>query len=93
MARVGPHFQIFLHRHVQKDASAFGHLGKPEFNHFVGRHFRQLPAEKRDAARARQQAGDGVQRRGLAGAVGADQRDGLALKDFEGNALDGVVPP
>ena len=37
-----------------------------------------------------EQAGDGVQRGGLAGAVGADEGDDLPLIDLEGDALDGV---
>ena len=36
------------------------------------------------------QAGDGAQDRGLAGAVGADQRDGLALVDVERHALQRI---
>ena len=37
-----------------------------------------------------EQAGNGVQSGGLAGAVGTDQRDDLALVDLEGNALNSV---
>ena len=36
------------------------------------------------------EAGDGAQDRGLAGAVGADQRDGLALVHLERHALQRV---
>ena len=44
-----------------------------------------LSLEGDRAALRRQQAGDGVQRGGLAGAVRADERDDLALVYLEGN--------
>ena len=37
-----------------------------------------------------EQAGNGVQSGGLAGAVGTDQGHDLALIDLKGDALDGV---
>ena len=51
---------------------------------------RDVPAAETYAARARQQrAGDGAQRRRLAGAVGADQRDDLAFADMEADVATG----
>ena len=42
------------------------------------------------AGLAVEQAGNGVQSGGLAGAVGTDQGHDLALIDLKGDALDGV---
>ena len=49
-----------------------------------------LPSKSDMAAAGLEQAGDGVERGGLARAVGADEGDDLALVDLEGDALDGV---
>ena len=55
--------------------SVRAHAGKP----------RDVAAAEPDRAGARdERAGDGAQRRRLAGAVGADQGDDLALRDLEG---------
>ena len=52
-----------------------------------GRRTMLLPS-KVDAAGGRaDQAGDGLQQRRLAGAVRADQRDDLALRDVEGDVV------
>ena len=49
-----------------------------------------LALEGDAARRDRMRAGDGAQKRGLAGAVGADQRDRLALLDAEADAAHGL---
>ncbi len=46
------------------------------------------PRKRIEPRARRRQAGDGAQRRRLAGAVGADQRDDLALVDRERDALE-----
>ncbi len=52
---------------------------------------RALPRSEQDAPALRpQQAGDGGESRGLAGAVGADQSDDLALLDLQADAAQGV---
>src|SRR2546425_783562 len=54
---------------------------------------RDVVVEERDAAGARRQhAGDEVEQRRLAGAVGADERAALARADGELHAVDGTKP-
>ena len=68
-----------------------GHLHDAERHDVVGGHAREVPAVEDDLPAARpQQPADGVQRGRLAGAVGADERDDLALVDGQGDALQGV---
>ena len=50
----------------------------------------RLPSKCTSPLRSRLKAGDGAQDRGLAGAVGANQRDGLALVDLDRHALQRV---
>ena len=51
-----------------------------------------LAAPVHRAARQRQHAGDQVEERGLAGAVGADQRDDVAAVQVEADVVDGHQP-
>ena len=85
------HFQIFAHGHLLEHAPALGAERHAQRNHLAGRHADDVLAVKGHLAGARlEQAGDGVERGGLARAVGADEGDDLALVDLEGDALDGV---
>ena len=52
-----------------------------------------LSAERDLARRGRPQAHDGAQRRGLAGAVAAEQHRGLALGHAEVDAMQDVIAP
>ena len=88
---ISAHFQVFFHAHLQEDAPAFRHLSQALFHDLVAGHVGNIFAAELDAACAgAQQAGDGLQGGGLAGAVGTDQSDHLALIHMEGNAFDGV---
>ena len=85
------HFQIFLNSHLQKDPAAFRHQGQTLGDDLVAGDPAQILTQEGDGAGfAVQQAGNGVQRGGFAGTVGADQGNDLSLVDFKGDALDGV---
>ena len=89
--RVSAHFQIFQHGHLQEDAPSFRAERHPLRNNLVRRHAHDVLVVQKDAAAAGlQQSGHGIQRRGFARAVGADQGNDLALVHLEGNSLDGV---
>ena len=89
-----PHLQIFLHRHLQKDPAPLGHLGQTVGHQLIRPHIADVVSLKNDAPRlGAQQAGDGLQGGGLAGAVGPDEGDDLPLVHVEGDVLDGVDGP
>ena len=86
-----PHLQVLLHCHLQKDPPPLRALGQPMLNDLVGRNALQVLSVKHDGAAAgMEQAGNCIQYRGLAGAVGADQGDDLPLVDLKRDALDSV---
>ena len=88
---VGTHIQILFHGHVQEHMAAFRHVGKARFHDLVGAHALDAAALVQDiAGLGLQQAGNGLQGGGLAGTVGTDQGDDLALIHLEGDVLDGV---
>src|SRR5205823_10232156 len=67
---------------------ALGGLRDPQRRDLVARKSLDLTALEHDPALARRrETGDRAQRRGLAGAVGADQGDDLALVDLERDAF------
>ena len=82
------HLQIFEHRHAHEDAAAFRRLRDLQAGDLVGRQLGDVAAGERDAAFARARiAEDRHHQRRLAGAVRADQRDDLAVADFDVDAL------
>ena len=85
------HVQIFLHRHLEEDPPSLGDQGQSLGNNLMAGYMVQRLAHELDmAGLAVEQAGNGVQSGGLAGAVGTDQGHDLALIDLKGDALDGV---
>ena len=71
--------------------AAFRHVGKARFHDLVGAHALDAAALVQDVAGlGLQQAGNGLQGGGLAGTVGTDQGDDLALIHLKGDVLDGV---
>ena len=71
----------------REHALAAGHLDDAERGDLVGRGVGDVAAVEDDgAAIGRDDAGDRLQERGLAGAVGAEQGDDLALVDLEVDA-------
>ena len=81
--------QVFLYGLLRKNSSALRDLGKTHVDDLVRRNLCQLRAVQFDTAGRRfQQAGNGMHGRRLACAVGADQRDDLAVLHLKGNSLD-----
>src|SRR3954453_18667286 len=82
------HLEVLEDRHPREDAPPLGRLGDPDLGDRVARQALDVAAVEDDPPGPRRDdARDGPQRRRLAGAVGADQRDDLALVDLERDAL------
>ena len=85
--------QVLLHRQMLEAMPAFHHLAHAHPHQLVGRQLVDALALELDralghvAALGRQQVGDRLERRALARAVGAEQRDDLALRHFQRHAL------
>ena len=87
-ATVAPICRFSSTRHAREDAPALGRLRDAQLRDLVRRHLRDVAAVEGDRAFARARiAEDRHHQRGLAGAVGADQRDDLAFVDVEVDAL------
>ena len=85
----GAHLEILVTRQGRKHLPAFGDLADAEIADAVARPAGDVGAAKHDAAaRRRLHAGDGADQRGLAGAIGADDGDDLALRDLERHAVE-----
>ena len=92
---VGAHFEIFEDAEVGEHHAAFGHMGEAASDNFMGRQASDVFAFVQDfAGLGFEQAGDGLEGGGLAGAVGADEGDDAAGRDGQGDAVqrvDGTV--
>src|SRR6266511_2465018 len=87
LSRKGAELQVLEHGELRPQLAALGHLADPEPRSLVRRHLGQRLALEEDLAPGgRQDARDGAQRGRLAGPVGADQRDHLALVDRQAHA-------
>ncbi len=83
--------QVLLHGEPREDPPTLGGVRQTELDDVVGGDRGEVLALEGDRAGHRaQQARDGAQGGRLAGTVGADQRDDVALVDVEGDALDGL---
>ena len=84
------HLQVLQHGQRRKHLAAFGHLPDAEIADPVrlGNPPMLLSPQHDAALRRAQHAGDGADERGLAGAVGADDRDDRALRHFERHAVE-----
>src|SRR5262249_56979754 len=81
---VAADLEILLDRHRREEAAAFGNERDSAAAELVRRDPREVVSvELHAAATDRQEAGDGVDERGLAGAVGSDDGDQLAPSDRE----------
>jgi hypothetical protein len=86
---VGAHPQVLDDRHAREHAATFRDHRESVAQQLERRLAGERRAEIADLARRRlEQAGHGLERRRLAGAVRADQRDEFALVDLEIDALD-----
>ena len=87
----GAHLQVFLHGHLLEDPPPLRDLGQTMGHQLGGGDVLNGLAQKfNGAGEGAQQAGDGLQGGGLAGAVGADEGDNLPLVHIERDVLDGV---
>ena len=87
----GAHQQIVAHRHERKHAPPLGNHGDAHAHDRLGSQAVDALAVERDAALPdASEAGDRAQDRGLAGAVGADQRDGLPLPQLDRDAFQRI---
>jgi hypothetical protein len=92
---VGAGLQILVHGELREDTAPLRHLGDPAPHNGPGIHGIQAHAVELDGALGdlamlkRQQPGDGPQEGRLAGAVGAQQRDDLAVRHLQGHAPQG----
>src|SRR5579885_1084203 len=79
---IGAHAKIFLHGEAWKEPPVLGHVSDAELDDAMGREPCDRPPFEGELARVRSQhARDHAHQRGLAGAIGADNRDGLASLD------------
>ena len=85
------HFEILHDGHLQENAPTLGNVGHAAQGKLVAVGVGDVIAEEGDAPVFRMHhAGDGLERRGFAGAVCTDESDDLALVHVEGSALQGV---
>jgi hypothetical protein len=84
----GAHQQVLGHGQAREDAAPFRHQGQAVAHAVVGGNAHQVMAGvMHPAGGGMQQPSQGVQRRGLAGTVGADEGDQLTLPHAEADAL------
>ena len=95
LAEVRAHGEVFRHGHAREHLPALRHMRKAHGDDAAGVRLAQVvPVVDHGAALNGHKAGDGVQRGGLAGAVGPDERDDLAVVDLHADAaqrLHGAV--
>ena len=79
--------EILFHRQLGEQPAPLGHIGDAALRHFMGRQCGEICVVQHHPPRARpHQAHDCLQRRGLAGAVAAQQAQHLARREFERHA-------
>ncbi len=85
------HQQVLVDRQAREDPATLRRLPDSLADDFVGRNVGDVGALELHPAGARvEQAADGLESGGLAGAVGADQGHDLAAVDLEGDPPEGV---
>src|SRR6185436_17670441 len=88
LPQIRPEVEVVRDGEVREDAASFGDVRNAARGDDVRLHAGDVLPVERHAAPARlQQAGDRAQRRGLARAVRADERDDLALLHLEVDAV------
>ena len=75
--------QIIEHRLLREHTVSFDHVHQSRFGGFARSRATKIAAVELHGSRPRQQAGDRAQQRGLAGAVGSEQRHDFAGIDGE----------
>jgi hypothetical protein len=91
MAGEGAEQQVVGHRHAAEQFALFRHQHQAFGDQHIDRHLAQRRlALVLHLATRRQQAHQGRQQRGLAGAVGTDDGDDLAFADAQVDLVDGL---
>jgi len=85
-----PDLEVLAHREIVEQLGALPRPGEAAAGAGVRRQPREIPAVELDRARVAHEARDGIDERRLAGAVGADQADELALLDGDVDVVHGV---
>ena len=76
--------QVLEHAHALEDGAPLGHMADAERHDLVRGSADDIAALEGDRpGRRTDQTGDGLEQRGLAGAIGADQGNDLPRRDFE----------
>ena len=88
--RIGAQSQVLLDGEVGEGAAPLRNVGDAEADAVGGACRRDVDAVEKDRAARRNLARQRPQRRGLAGAVGAEQRHHVALVDHEVDAVNDV---
>lgn len=87
LAEICAHGEIFRHGHAREHLPSLRHVRKAHGDDAAGVGLAQIvPVIDDRAALDRHEAGDGVQRGGLSGTVGPDERDDLAVVDLHADA-------
>ena len=87
---VAADLEVFLHRHGREEAPPLRDERDAQTAEIVRRDRGQVASVEASAARPdRQEAGERVDERGLAGAVGPDHRDELSVADSQRHVPDG----
>ncbi len=80
--------QVLVNAQLRKNPTSLRHMSKSLLHKSMSRHMSDfLAVIENMSGTGRNQAGDGLQRGGLAGAVRTDKRHDLALFHMEGDAL------
>src|SRR6185437_8896054 len=89
-AQIATHLKIFGDRHIREYVASFRTMRNAERKNLSRRGVRDIHTVEEDAAGSGwQQSGYGPQRRGLAGAIGADERNELTARHFQREAFYG----
>src|SRR5262249_9424761 len=88
-ARLAGHADVLEDRDLREDVGDLERLGHAEAIEELGRPPREVVAAKAHAAgRGRVESGDHVEQRGLAGAVGPDDREDLTRPNLERDVVE-----
>ena len=93
MTQVGADLHILQHRHIGENPPALRHQGNAPLDDLIAGLAQQLLAIVGDGpGLGLNLAGDGAQRGGFAGAIGAHQRNDAAIRHLKGDILYGADP-
>ena len=91
--RIGAHLEVFQHRHRCEDLPSLRHMGDAEMHALMRRNGQEVPSLVSDRTSSdRNHSRDGLEQGRLAGPIGPDDRDELALLDRDRNPAQGSKP-